>query len=156
MPGEILTGQSLCDTDIMFATPQMKAKTAKEVQHFLEVLPSFERTYIIVTAIGKDRGRNSVNRISCKKGIPIGGYTYDSQSDSYHVECTDYLHLGYIPVSFAIRVRGINHWEMRVPIPDNVIKKYLNSLQKKELRNFKNHFKTEDYEVQFIQMIDPN
>jgi len=37
-----------------------------------------------------------------------------------------------------------------------VLKKYLSSLQKKELKNFKNHFKVEDYEVQFIQMIDPN
>jgi len=155
MPDEIILS-SMSEPDYVVVTPDFKAKTAKELQHFLEVVPSFERTYIIVTAHHRERGRNFVNRISCKKGLPIGGYTYDSQTDSYHVECSDYLHLGYVPISFTTRVKGLIGWEMRVPMPENVLKKYLSSLQKKELKNFKNHFKVEDYEVQFIQMIDPN
>lgn len=147
---------SMLEPDHIVITPDVKAKTAKELQHFFEVTPSFERTYVIAIAHHRERGRNFVNRISCKKGLPIGGYTYDSQSDSYHVECTDFLHLGYIPVSFTTKVKGIFGWEVRVPMPESVLKKYLTSLQKKELKNFKNHFKAEDYEVQFIQMIDPN
>lgn len=137
-------------------TPELKAKTAKELQHALEVCPSFERTYIIVVARHKERGRNFVNRISCKKGLPIGGYTYDAQTDSYHVDCADYLHLGYVSVSFMAKIKGLSGWEVRVPMSENVLKKYLSSLQKKELKNFKNHFKTEEYDIQFIQMIDPN
>ena len=68
----------------------------------------------------------------------------------------DYLHLGFSPVSFIGRIKGMKHWEIRVPIPDNVIKKYLNPLQKKELNNFKNHFSSNNYDIQYIQMIDPN
>ena len=153
MPDEIIL--SLPDSDIVMVTPEMKAKSAKETQHYLEVLPSFERTFVIVTASHRE-GRNFVNRISCKKGIPIGGYTYDQQTDSYHVECTDYFHLGYVPISFTARVKGVDRWDMRIPVPENVLKKYLTSLQKKELKNFKNHFKAEEYEIQYIQMIDPN
>ena len=39
---------------------------------------------------------------------------------------------------------------------ENVIKKYLTTLQKKELKNFKTHFKAEEYDIQYIQMIDAN
>lgn len=154
MPDELIL--SLPDSDIVLSTPEMRAKVGKEIHHFVEVLPAFERTYIIVTAIHREKGRNFVTRISCKKGIPIGGYTFDSQTDSYHVECADYFHLGYVPMSFVARIKGLNHWEMRIPMPENAIKKCLTNLQKKELKNFKNHFKAESYEYQYIQMIDPN
>lgn len=157
MPEEIiLSPLPESESEFIFVTAEFKAKTAKEVLHFMEVQPSFERTYVIVVASHRERGRNFVNRISCKKGLPIGGYIYDSQTDSYHIECADYLHLGYVPVSFTARIKGLDHWEARVPMPENVLRKYLSTLQKKELRNFKHHFKAEDYEVQYVQMIDPN
>lgn len=151
MPEEIIL-----EDDLAILTPEFKAKASKDLQHFMEILPSFERTYIIVTAHNHEFGRNYVNRISCKKGLPIGGYIYDSQSDSYHVDCADYFHLGYIPISFVARIKGMEDWQMRVPVPENVLKKFLTTLQKKELRNFKNHFKAENFDIQFIQMIDPN
>ena len=152
MPDEIILTINVPNN----VNPEFEAKTAKEVQHSLEVKKSLEQTYIIVIAYNRERGRNFVNKISCKKGLPIGGYTYDSQSDSYHIECTDYLHLGYIPISFVAGMKGVKDWEVRVPMPETVIKKHLSSLQKKELKNFKNHFKSETYEIQFVQMIDPN
>ena len=151
MPDSMFLGE-----DYFFISPEFKAKCAKEVGNSLEVFASVEKTYLIVIAVHKDRHRNIINRISCKKGIPIGGYVYDSQSDTYHVECVDYLHLGYITASFVARMKGTKCWEMRVPASEMVVKKYLTSLQKKELKNFKHHFKSEDYEIQFMQMIDPN
>ena len=154
MPEEIILSMLASDTDFVVITPEFKAKTSREVHNSLELLPSFERTYIIVVARHKDKGRNYLNRISCKKGLPIGGYVFDSQSESYHVECADYLHLGHIPISFVAKIKGLEHWEMRVPAPEAVLKKYLSALQKKELKNFKTHFK--DHDFQYIQMIDPN
>lgn len=151
MPEEIILN---LDSDNI--TPEFKIKTSKEIHGFLEVFPMLEKTYVIVTATHRESGRNFVNRISCKKGLPIGGYTYDSQTDSYHVECADYFHLGFIPISFGVKIKGLEHWQMRIPMPENVLRKYLTSLQKKELKNFKNHFKAETYELQYIQMIDPN
>lgn len=137
-------------------TPEIKSKFAKEVQHSLEVSYSLIETYIIAVAINKDRGKNFINRISCSKGLPIGGYIYDAQNDNYHFECTDYLHLGCIPISFMMKVKGIPAWEIRVPIPENVIKKNLNLIQKKDLKNFRNHFQPEIYDISYIQMVNPN
>lgn len=137
-------------------TSELKTKAAKEVRDNLVTSTSVERTYVIVVAIHKERIKNIISRISCKKGVPLGGYIYDSHSDSYHVECVDYLHLGFIPLSFIGRIKGIKHWEIKIPMSESVIKKYLTTLQKKELKNFKTHFKAEEYDIQYIQMIDAN
>ena len=36
------------------------------------------------------------------------------------------------------------------------IKKFLNDMQKNELKKFKNHFKSNEYKIRYVQMIDPN
>ena len=69
MPEEIILSMLASDTDFVVITPEFKAKTSREVHNSLELLPSFERTYIIVVARHKDKGRNYLNRISCKKGM---------------------------------------------------------------------------------------
>jgi len=137
-------------------TPELKFKVSKEVRDNMEITPSDEITYVIVVAIHKDNSRNIISKISCKKGLPLGGYIYDSHSDAYYIDCVDYLHLGFVPFSFIGRIKGIKHWKSRIPMSESVIKKYLNPLQKKELKNFKNHFRVEDHDIQYIQMIDPN
>lgn len=144
------------ELDAITLTPELKVKAAKEVKDNLEINISDERTYIIVVAVHKERSRNTISRISCKKGLPIGGHLYDLKSDSYHIECKDYLHLGFAPLSFIAKMKENEHWSMRVPMPENVIKKHLTSLQKKELKNFKAHFRVEEYDLRYIQMIDPN
>jgi hypothetical protein len=93
-----------------------------------------ERTFVIIIASHKDREQNSLQRISCKKGIPIGGYVYDSQGDNYHVECEDYCILGYIDASLIAK---LDSWKMRVPIPFHMMEDLLSDLQKKEFHNFK-------------------
>lgn len=129
------------------------SKIKKEILNSFEVLSLDEQTYIVVVAKHLDAIKNIINRISCSKGLPIGGFTYDAQNDSYYVECADYLHLGYIPIAFSVK---LNNWKMRVPISENILKKYLTTLQKKELKNFKSHFPSESYEIQYIQMVNPN
>ena len=119
----------------LIITPELKAKTARETHNNLEIYSSIEKTFIIVAAIHREAGKNFVNKISCKKGLPIGGYTYDSQSDSYYFECADYFHLGYVPISFFAKIKGTLEWQTRIPMTESVIKKYLTSLQKKELKN---------------------
>lgn len=143
-----------CD-NLIVVTPELKIKAAKDQKEHMEVASCPERTYLIALAIHKEKSRNAINRISAKKGLPIAGYVYDSQSETYCYECADYLHLGYIPVSFVVKVQG-TPWKMRVPMCESVLKKFMTSLQKRELKNFKNHFKSEEYRVEFLQLIDPN
>jgi hypothetical protein len=132
------------------------AKVCREVHKSLLVTPSPFSTYIIVVAIHQDSNKNFINRLNCKKGVPIGGYVYDNQSDSYFIECSDFLHLGHVPISFVVEQKNCESWQNHIPIPEATIKKYLSPLQKKELKNFVNHFKGEDYKISYVQMINPN
>lgn len=137
-------------------TPEIKIKFAKDVQNSFVIEPSIENTMLAVVAINRNNCLNSINKISCKKALPLGNYAFDVQSDSYLIECFDYLHLGSVPISYIAKVKDQSNWQVRVPLPEKVILKCLNSVQKKDIKNFKNHFKIEEFFHQFIQMIDPN
>lgn len=135
---------------------KLQAKILREVHSNLVVNMTNLDTYVIAVAICKDGTKNFINRISCKKGVPIEGYVYDAQSDCYFVECSDYLHVGVIPISCVVNSKCGSSWKINVPLPENVIKKHLTELQKKDLKNFKSHFKSDEYIIHYIQMVAPN
>lgn len=137
-------------------TPELKAKVAKDLKDSIEFVIGDSATYVIVVAVHKDAARNCINKISCKKGVPIGGYIYDTLNETYHVECAEYFHLGFIPVSYSMRLKGVHCWKARIPAPENIIKKCLSTFQKKELRYFRSQFRAEEYDLHFVQMVDPN
>lgn len=128
-------------------------------EYFESVLKSLivergdELTYLVVLAHHMDNSNNLLHRISCKKGVPIKGYVYDSHNDAYHVECCDYMHLGYIPVSLFLRQGS---WKIRVPVPEDIVLMNLNESQKLDLENFKLSFKNTLFKLEFLQVIDPN
>lgn len=141
------------------ADPDLKIQGGKQICETIEAIPETEKTYVVVLAIHKDNSKNVVQRIACKSGVPIGNYIkqigYDGQSDTYHVECCDYFHLGYVPLSYTIRLPG-SSWEVRIPMTEKVVDLFITDLQRRELANFKNHFKPEDHHIQYLQMIECN
>lgn len=131
-------------------------KICREQKEKMQVV--FEKTpsYLVVAAVSKEPKKNSIVKITCKRGIPFGGYVYDNQSDTYHYECTDCLHLGIIPVSAFVKLKDNSAWRVKVPMAESVLKKYLSDMQKKELKMFRNHFPPTDYDLHFVQMTAPN
>jgi len=142
--------------EILELTPDLKVKAVKEQRDNLDLSFSSERTFLVLVAIHKEEGRNSMSRITCKKGLPIGGYVYDATSDCYALSCADYFQLGYIPVSMVMRVNGQYNYQIRVPLADAVIKRFLSPSQKKDVKSFRGVYKPEDHILQYVQMIDPN
>lgn len=137
------------------SNPNLK-KICDEQQAACELVPAAWKTYVIVMAVNKDANLNLLTKISCQKGKPFGGYVYDFKHDCYHYDCADYLHIGFIPISFCLKMRGVPDWQQAVPVADTILKKYLTNSQKKELRNFKSQFDPNQFEIQFIQMIASN
>jgi hypothetical protein len=131
-------------------------KDCKFVHKSLGIKKSFLSTYVIAVAVNFDQSKNFINRISCKKGIPLGGYVYDAQSDCYFVECSDFFHLGILPFSFVLKGTDCGSWQSYVPMPESVIKANLTESQKKELKTFKNNFRSLNYKINYIQMVSPN
>jgi len=131
-------------------------KICREQKEKIQVV--FEKTpsFLVVAAVAKDRNKNSIVKITCKNGIPLGGYVYDNQTDTYQYECADCLQLGVIPISAFIKLKDNSSWKAKVPVAEGVLKKYLSDMQKKELKMFRSHFPITDFDIHFIQMISPN
>jgi hypothetical protein len=118
----------------------------------LELFPISGRTYLIAIAIHKNPEKNVATKISCI-GIPVNACSYDCVSDSYGVNCLDYLNIGYIPIAFKLSVSGIRQWESFIPIPENVFLKYLSSSQKLDLEKFRGAYCGEEIYIEFLQML---
>lgn len=131
-------------------------KISKDQKEKMQILIKSEPSYLVVAAVSKIPERNSISKISCKRGIPFGGYVYDNQSETYHYECCDYLHLGIVPISAYITLKENSSWKIKVPLAESVLKKYLSDMQKKELKTFKVHFPATMFDLHYIQMTSPN
>lgn len=129
-------------------------KDIKDLKSRLRVIPSFSQsTYLVALIIDKHGDNNNITQISCERGLPIGGYVYDSVTDCYKVTCVDYLALGYIPVSFRAEMDHSDSWGAPIPMPENIINRYLSQQQKIDLRLFKSKYKTGQYDLQYLQMV---
>ena len=156
MPDLNLSDIFLADCNIVAITPELQTKATKDQKENVEIISSLERrTYLIVAAVHSNPAKNNINRISSRTGTPIAGYVYDSQSEAYCYDCNSYLNLGYIPISFAVKVRNTG-WQMQIPMSESVLKKFMTTLQKRELKNFKTHFKSDEYRIEFLQLLAAN
>lgn len=142
---------SSTDSGMNVVTKEYKADI-KDIKAKLIIERAEERTIIVVIAINQDSKENLINRVHCRKGIPISGYAYDVVSDTYHVLCQDFLLLGCIPLSFCQTMPGIGNWRRYVPMPESVIRRHLDNQQRSDLRNFKYTHKNCTYD--FLQIIE--
>jgi hypothetical protein len=129
-------------------------KTIADIRNKLKVEISKDRTFIVVLAIHQNLTKNVYTRIQCRQGIPISGYVYDAQQQVYYIDCHDYIPLGYIPVSIYITMPGVGNWRQRVPMPETTIRRYLTSIQRNDLRNFKSTYRSNQFDIHFMQIID--
>ena len=138
------------------ALTDLESKLAKRAAKGLQVRVDRCHTVVLVVAIAHDHDKNFVKRINCKNGVPISGYIYDTQSDSYFYECADFLPLGTVPISFRLSVDGDPDFDMVVPIPEKLLKTFFSDGQKKIVASFRKHFSSKDYRVAFVQQLEPN
>lgn len=125
----------------------------KKIKGSLRIVKVQDPTHITVLAISKDPLQNYSNNIATDGGIPIGGYTFDSLQQCYSVFCSNSLELGFIPVSFIAQMSHVSNWEIRIPMPATVIKKYLSIKQNDRLKEFCGIYK--DHKFEFLQMLIP-
>jgi hypothetical protein len=124
-------------------------KRKAEVKKSIILKGCGESTQIFTLAL--HAARNKLTSIDAKEGKPLSACTYDSKFNRYYVECVDYLDLGVIPISFSIKVARISHWECKIPMTENVIKKYLNRDQIQSLEKFQARFNDCDFD--YFQLV---
>src|SRR3990167_1972189 len=114
---DTISGEEL---EVTVITPEIKAKSIKDERDNIEIIFCSQRTFLVLLAVHKDPEHNLINRISCKKGIAIGGFVYDSTTDSYQIPCVEYIQLGYLPISLQMQISGLPYWQIRIPLAENV------------------------------------
>ena len=141
------------DLDYSASSELASKQDSKDVKSSLKVRATQESTYIILLVTHEDPDLNKLQQISCDRGTPIGGYVYDSVNDCYYVSCLDYLPLGYIPVSFKVEMKDAGNWFVPVPVPEKILKRYLDDGQKVDLKRLEDLYNDEHHRISFLQMI---
>ncbi len=134
--------------------PQVYEKDTKDIKNAMKMQVDFESTGIVMVAIHKNDKLNHPVRIPCHGCTPIRGYNYNTVNDTYSFRCHEHLNLGNIGVSYSLVMRGTGGWECRIPVPEDVIKRYLDADQRKNLLAFKQQFKEMGEEIvfEYVQM----
>jgi hypothetical protein len=112
-------------------------------------------TFVMVAAQHVDSFKNYLNKVPCKKGVPLVGHVYDSKHDCYFLPCVDFLLLGSVRAAAYVASRT-NKWNIRVPLAVPVMMQFLDDNQRRELKHFLDSFNPEFHKFQYLQMIDPN
>jgi hypothetical protein len=121
----------------------------KLVRNEIKVERSQSNSYIIVVA--NQSPMDDMLKIHCQGGTAISGYVYDHLNDCYCIRGIDYCSLGYVPISFRLTMEHSN-WNISVPTPENVLRRFMTKKQKTDLKNFKEHYK--NCKIFFLQLVD--
>lgn len=132
--------------------------------NFLKCEDKSTCVFLLVSHV--DNKKNDMARISCKNmsyivGYPCsstlkplnGGYVYDCVSDSYVISCIDFIALGLIPFYFKLKLNNVGAWESLIPIPEKILNRSFDKLQKDNLESFRQMYPTEQFVLNFLQFL---
>jgi hypothetical protein len=131
---------------------EISAKESKDLRKDLEFIPDYEYgTRIFVIAVANEECLNDHLRIPTISGVPICEEVHDLVRDCYYTLGVSWHDLGEIPVSFRVTLPGIIGWESNFPIPSEMLAKYLNSSQKKDLERWGERY-GDGYTIKYLQI----
>ena len=128
----------------------LKSMTAMQRTGLNVCFDPSQRTHVVAVFLDPDNQKNKLVSIPCL-GVTVNGYAYDFTTDSYVVECVDWLVLGFIEASCRIRIN--QSYELKIPISNDCCERLLGKTQRRELRSF---VKTRGYDgllVEFLQTV---
>lgn len=125
-------------------------KDLKEIKASLKIEFSNVQTSVIVVAIHNEPAKNQVSKIAGRRGTALGGYAYDNLSECYMIRCIDHINLGYLRVGYDVSIIGVAGWKQKIPMPESVLKRYMNQKQLADLKKFKSNYPNCRFE--FLQM----
>ena len=129
---------------------------AKDIKSNLVVLPLSDPSFVVAVVIHSADYVNELKRIPCEKGTVIGGYVYDTINKCYLVKCYDMHTIGVVGISFQLSIKNGDNWQVEIPTPPLVLKRYLDSSQKSKLKHWENKFQKGEFTFQYIQIMSSN
>lgn len=142
---------------------EIPEKECREVKSKLKIQKIDQPTYVILLVVHNRRDENEIVRLNCRqllpisgypfntKIVPVGGYVYDSSSDTYIVNCIDYLPLGQLPFAYKVVMDEVGHWSSFIPVPSSVIRQSLTNDKRADLERFRIDYNEGEVNFQYIQ-----
>lgn len=126
-------------------------RDSKELKKALRVEQDTCGVQVFAVAVHHDFEKNKPLEIPAAFGSPLSDDVYDTVRDSYHVEGVDFFEVGMVPVNYRIYLED-TIWQVDVPLPFSLIKKYLTDSQKEAFEKWKAAYKSGQYTIQFLQV----
>lgn len=128
-------------------------KDTREIKKGLRIDQDTSGTTVVAVAYDSQAYENNkLLEISAQSGEPLNYEAYDIVRDAYHVEGVAYYEIGPIPVNYILRMEG-THWEENIPLPYSVIRKYMSEPQKKLFDEWRSRYKSNRYEIIYLQTL---
>ncbi len=130
----------------------------KQIDDCEIVVDQGKTTFLIVAAQHNIPSNNLLNKVPCKKGVPMTGHVYDSKHDSYFLPCVDFILLGNVNAAAYLKSRsnGWSSWSIRIPLARSVLLEFISGNQKNDLEHFIDSYNPEEHTFHYLQLIDPN
>ncbi len=112
-----------------------------------------EKMAIIMIVVDKEEANNFSKNIHCGEGICFAGYVHDLTSDSYVVDCVDFVSLGIVSASFKISMPNSGGWKMQIPLPEKLVESLIAPHYQTVVKAMKHKYSDPRYCFQYIQMI---
>lgn len=135
--------------------PRVFVKDVKDIRNGLVPTATPQDVRIYCLAVQKQGDQNREIRIPLDRCVPIEGYVYNQITDRYAVIGFDYLDLGFIRVAYKVALGGVGNWQTFIPMPEMVLKRYMNPVQRRILARYKAAFRDTgaDVKYEYIQML---
>lgn len=144
------------DDEIFESCRENEEKDSREIKRSLRVSQATHGTYVCAVAVARDDDDLIENRLLTipVMGEPLSKECYDTIRDVFVVEGVDWMEIGIIPVNYVLHFgEHQGSWDIDIPLPPSVIKRYLDKDQKTLLNRWKSRWSRSDYRIDFLQSI---
>lgn len=132
-----------------------KEKDERFAKSHLSVVRTDYSMYVVAIAVQEKKpDENKRLKISTGKGIPFGGYVYDTTNQCYRVKGVDTHNIGSVAVSFNVEMPEFPYWRMPIPVSEKILRKHMSGKQREGLEHFEKIYSK--CKIYFLQMIHHN
>lgn len=128
---------------------EMTPKDRRDIKRNISVVRGEDAVYVYAIAVSRDIYNDDYISVPATLGDPIGDMCYNIVQDRFYVKGVSYHMIGEIPVSYRLEID--NHWQVNVPLPPSVIKRYMTELQRSDFLEWKQSYKNCD--IEFMQLL---
>lgn len=154
---EAIFDQQVQDSRDRVVRPEKKEYTESEAMiaaaFTVETIRDEKTVVVLVVRDVAHPEKNTPKHIHCQDGTGFCGYVRDLGKDSYIAECVDFLSLGNVHVAYRVSMPGTGGWNMKVPMPQEVVERLISPYYKRALSEARAKYPQPEYELHFMQMI---